>query len=207
MVDLDEALLSARMRSLAMFAPDYFHDLKGPLNTIALRLEVLRAVAGGSGDERRRASMSAIEEQIRRLDRMLHCWLAHTAPANGGAAPCDLGSLVRDVAAVVAPRARKRQLTFTVDVPETSLSAVVTAAPLATALLDLLRHATSNLAEGGALSLRLERQGDTACCRVGGAAFDAASTALAARVAGDLQGSCVAEEDGHGAVFALPLAP
>lgn len=205
--DLEEALLSARMRSLAAFAPDYFHDLKGPLNTIALRLEVLRAVAAGSGgDDRRRASMTAIEEQIRRLDRMLHGWLAQTAPSNGGPAPCDLGALLRDIAGLVAPRARKRQLTFTVDVPDDAVNAMVAATPLTTALLDLLRHAMSALAEGGALGLRLERQDSSARCRIDGAEFDAASTALAARVAAALQGSCGVEQDGRAAILAVPLA-
>jgi signal transduction histidine kinase len=208
MAEFDDALLSARMRSLATFAPDYFHDLKGPLNTIALRLEVLRAVStGAAGEERRRASMTAIEEQIRRLDRMLHCWLAQTAPANGGAAACDLGTLVRDIAAVVAPRARKRQLTFTVEVPEEAIIVVVEAAPLATALLDLIRHAMNTSNEGGAIGLHLERQGATACCRVSGAAFDAAATALAARVARELHGTCAPDASGQAAVLALPLAP
>lgn len=208
MVDLDDALLSARMRSLATFAPDYFHDLKGPLNAIALRLEMLRALAaGGSGDERGRAAMTAIEEQVRRLDRMLQCWLAQTAPSDGRATACDLGTLLRDIAAVVAPRARKRRLTFSVEVPDDAVGAVVATAPLTTALLDLVRHAMNDLSEGGALALRLERQGDTACCRVGGAAFDAASIALAARIARELRGSCAPDPSGQAAILTLPLAP
>ena len=207
MTELDDALLSARMRSLAAFAPDYFHDLKGPLNTIALRLEVLRAVAAGdAGEDRRRASMTAIEEQIRRLDRMLQGWLAYTAPGDGAEAVCDLGALVRDIATVVAPRARKRQLTFTVEVPDDAVSARIVEAALTTALLDLVRHAMTGLAEGGALGLRVERQGTTACCRVTGAAFDAGSTALAARVAGGARGTCVADQSGQAAILAFPVA-
>ena len=207
MANLDDALLSARMRSLALFAPDYFHDLKGPLNTIALRLEVLRAVpAGDSGEEKRRTSMTAIEEQIRRLDKMLRGWLAYTAPGDGPAAVCDLRTVVRDIAAVVAPRARKRQLTFTVDVPDDAVTARVVEATFATALLDLVRHAMSTLAEGGTLGLRVERQGAHAQCRITGAAFDAGSTALAAQIAGCMHATCVADQSGTSVLFALPVA-
>jgi signal transduction histidine kinase len=205
--ELQDALLSARMRSLATFAPDYFHDLKGPLNTIALRLEVLRAVSGGAaGDERRRASMSAIEEQIRRLDRMLQGWLTYTVPSEEPEAVCDLGSMARDIAAVVAPRARKRQLTFTVEVADDGVSAVGPQAALSTALLDLLRHAISGLSEGGVLGLRVERQGATVCCRVSGAGFDARATALAARIADRLRGTCTPDQSGQAAILALPVA-
>ncbi|MBX3027996.1 HAMP domain-containing histidine kinase [bacterium] len=208
MADLDDALLAARMRSLATFAPDYFHDLSGPLNTIALRLEMLRALAaGGTGDERFAASMTAIEEQVRRLDRMLRNWLAQTAPATGGDAACDLGALLRDLAAVVAPRARKRQLAFSLAVPDDPVRVVVATAPLATALLDLLRHAMSDVDDGGALALVLERQDGNACCRLSGAAFDAAALALAARVAGAQRGRCVADAGGQAAILTLPLAP
>lgn len=205
--ELQDALLSARMRSLATFAPDYFHDLKGPLNTIALRLEVLRAVSGGAaGDERRRASMTAIEEQIRRLDRMLQGWLTYTIPSDDDDAVVDLGSMVRDIAAVVAPRARKRQLTFTVEVGDDAIQAKGAQAALSTALLDLLRHAINGLKEGGALGLSVERQGGTVCCRISGAAFDTGATALAARIADRLRGSCEPDQTGQAAIFALPVA-
>lgn len=207
MAELDDALLSARMRSLAAFARDYFHDLKGPLNTIALRLEVLRAVpAGEAGDDKRRASMGAIEEQIRRLDRMLQGWLAYTAPADAPAAVCDLGTLAREIAVVVEPRARKRRLTFTLVVPDDAVTARVVQAEFTTALLDLLRHAMIGLADGGTVGLHVERDGTTARCRVTGAAFDAGSTALAARVARGVQGTCVADQNGTAAILALPVA-
>ena len=205
--ELQDDLLSARMRSLATFAPDYFHDLKGPLNTIALRLEVLRAVsAGAAGDDRRRASMTAIEEQIRRLDRMLQGWLTYTSPSDEPEAVCDLGSMARDIAAVVAPRARKRQLTFTVEVADDGVSAVGPQAALCTALLDLLRHAISGLKEGGVLGLRVERQGSTVSCRISGAAFDVGATALASRIADCLRGTCAPDSTGQAAIFALPVA-
>ena len=205
--ELQDDLLSARMRSLATFAPDYFHDLKGPLNTIALRLEVLRAVsAGAGGDERRRASMTAIEEQIRRLDRMLQGWLTYTAPSDEPEAVCDLGTMARDIAAVVAPRARKRQLTFTVEVADDGVNAVGRQDALSTALLDLLRHAINGLGEGGVLGLRVERQGSTVCCRISGAAFDIGATALASRIADLLRGTCAPDQTGQAVILALPVA-
>jgi len=94
---LDDALMAARMRALATFAPDYFHDLKGPLNAIALRLEVLRSMpAGDAADQKRGTALNAMEEQVRRLDRLLHRWLTLTTHSETAADACDLRVLMQE---------------------------------------------------------------------------------------------------------------
>jgi signal transduction histidine kinase len=195
------------MRALAAFAPGYFHDLKGPLNTIVLRLELLRvAPAGEAADEKRRASVAAIEEQVRRLDRMLQTWLTHTAPI---AAPdaCDLRGLVQDATALAAPAARKARVELTVVLPDGAVPVRAARHVLAIAVLDLLRHGLQSYAEGGALTLELTTAGSTARLSLRGGAFDATATALAARIVDGVGGACALVNDplGTAVVLTFPI--
>ncbi|MEO8605118.1 MAG: hypothetical protein ABI629_21300 [bacterium] len=200
----DEALLAARMRALAAFAPGYFHDLKGPLNTIVLRLELLRA-APASGEDKRRASVTAIEDQVRRLDRMLQCWLGYSAPGSDANAGVDLRLLANDVGALVAPLARKRRLELAISTPDEPLPSPLPADALSSVLLDLVRHAAVGLDAGGQLSVRLQRDGATARLSVRGGPFDAPATSLAGRVVSAAGGTCVLINDADGSAVALLL--
>jgi len=207
----DEALLAARMRALAAFAPGYFHDLKGPLNTIVLRLELLRAVPSGeAADEKRRASVTAIEEQVRRLDRLLQGWLAHTAPLERARRPaCDLRALVQDLVALAAPSARKRHIELAAALPETAMAVRGSEAGLSVALLDLLQHALARIEAGGTLALELGTRDGHARLDLRGVALDAAALALAAGIVGADGGSCAPAGDhgsAAGVVLTLPLA-
>jgi signal transduction histidine kinase len=206
----DEALLAARMRALAAFAPGYFHDLKGPLNTIVLRLELLRAVPSGeAADEKRRASVTAIEEQVRRLDRLLQGWLAYTAPIERARPACDLRALMQDLVALAAPSARKRHIELAAALPETALAVRGAEAALSVALLDLLQHALARIEAGSTLALELGTRDGQARLELRGVALDAAALALAAGIVGAAGGSCAPDAgDGSaaGVVLTLPLA-
>ncbi|MDX2165771.1 MAG: hypothetical protein SF182_01860 [Deltaproteobacteria bacterium] len=204
----DDAAWAARMRALAAFAPGYFHDLKGPLNTIVLRLELLRVVPGGeAAEEKRRASVAAIEDQVRRLDRLLQGWLLQTAPP-ASPADCDLRALVQDLAALATPAARKARVELALALPEEAILVRASAAGMATALLDLLRQAVTGSDPGSGLTIELLVQGGRAHLVLRGAALDAAATALAARLAAADGGSCSVRRDPDGAavLLTLPLA-
>jgi len=197
------------MRALAAFAPGYFHDLKGPLNTIVLRLELLRAVPGGElADDKRRASVAAIEEQVRRLDRLLLAWLMQTAPPDSTPAAGDLRDLVQGLTALAAPTARKRRVELAVSVPDEPVPARAPFAALATALLDLLRHGLESLDDGGALRVDLTPRGSSARLTLRGGGFDAAATAIAARVVSAAGGTCAlaSEPNGTAVVLDIPLS-
>ena len=205
---LDDALLAARMRALSTFAPDYFHDLKGPLNAIALRLEVLRSMpAGDAADQKRGTALNAMEEQVRRLDRLLHRWLTLTTHSETAADACDLRVLMQEIFALAAPAARKRGLPLAVEVPDDAVMARVAEATAGTLLLDLVRHALTG-ASGTACGMRLERNGGSARCHIHGAAFDDAATSLALRIASGFGGSCALIANGgpSAALLTLPLA-
>ncbi len=208
MARLDDSLLAARMRALATFAPDYFHDLKGPLNAIALRLELLRAMSSSEDVEQKRGTaLGAMGDQVRRLDQLLQRWLLLTTHSDTAPDLCDLRQLVQDVSALAAPAARKRGLALAVEVPETVVIAGVAEATVSTLLLDLVRHALGDLARGSACGVHLERNGSSAHCRVHGAAFDDAATALALRIAASVGGTCALIANGgtSAALLTLPL--
>lgn len=201
----DDALWAARMRALCAFAPGYFHDLKGPLNTIVLRLELLRVVPAGDGaDEKRRASVSAIEEQVRRLDRLLQGWLSQTAPdlARDG---CDLRALLQDVTALAAPAARKARVELTLSVPSEPLPVRAAEVGLATALLDLLRQAIFDGGAGHVIALELAAHGGRAHLALRGAALDAAAIALTDAIVGAAGGSCSVQREPGGTAVLLTL--
>jgi signal transduction histidine kinase len=201
----DDAVWAARMRALAAFAPGYFHDLKGPLNTIVLRLELLRVVPAGDGaEEKRRASVTAIEEQVRRLDRLLQGWLLQTAP-DLGRDGCDVRALLQDLTALAAPAARKARVELTLSLPNDPVPVRAAELGLATALLDLLRQAIAGSGSGHIIGLELVSHGGRAHLVLRGAALDAAATALAAGIVGADGGTCSVQRQPDGAAIMLTL--
>lgn len=198
----DEALMAARMRALAALAPAYFHDLRGPLNTIVLRVGVLHAIGGDADDPARTGSLAAIESEVRRLDGLLTAWLRHTAPASAGT---ELAVLLRQCVALAAPAARERR--GGIELVERLEPVAVCSNPLAvgTAVLQLLRHAVARMHDGGAvIRVAATRQEAQAELTIAGVAWDADVAAETSQLLLGIRGSCGVSPGGD-MIVRLPL--
>lgn len=134
--------LAARLRGLMGLFMGVTHDLRAPLNAMALNLELLKRSLGGEaeGDKTRRR-IEIMEEELQRLKRSLDRLLAQTLPAPPEVVRYDAGELVAEVGEFLAAQARQQKVALEVHTPPRRL--LTRGAP------DLTRQALINLAVNG----------------------------------------------------------
>lgn len=153
---------ASRSRAIAGFLPGLAHEVRAPLNSMALNLELLkRSVAAADDDEplaeRRQRYAEIVEAEVQRLHERLERLLRAALPSREEGETTDLAALVEEVAQVAAPGARKARIELEVERPEGPLVVTAPRRELAQAILQVVANATEAVekAGGGRLALRL----------------------------------------------------
>jgi signal transduction histidine kinase len=163
-----DLLHAGQLRGLAHFFSAIVHDLKGPLNTMAINLELLhQSVERPDPDlertrERQRRYVTALQQEISRLNRCLDTFLSHVRPPLDTRERFDLRELVQGVETLAAPTARVQHVTLQIDVP--GQPALCTGFPgrLKQALVNIVVNALQVMPSGGELAMRLHVADDRA---------------------------------------------
>lgn len=163
-----DLLDASRLRGLAYFSSTMAHDLKGPLNTMAINLELLsHSVERPEDDaertrERQRRYVAALRQEMSRLNRCLDTFLGHIRPAPDIYKRFDLRELLDEVEALAGPKARVQHVALQKDVPDQPVSCAGYPAQLKQALVNVVVNALEVMPRGGELALRLRIEGDRA---------------------------------------------
>jgi PAS domain S-box-containing protein len=103
--------LSERLTAIGRLTGGVAHEIKNPLNAIALRLEVLRAkvldAAPEAGEE-----IDIIASEVTRLDRVVKTFLDFTRPVTLNLSDVNLTELVREIVTFVRPEAERLHVTI-----------------------------------------------------------------------------------------------
>jgi signal transduction histidine kinase len=168
-----EAALRRRDRLAAMgeLAAGVAHEVRNPLNAIAMSVKRLRAeFRGGPEGEAERAEvdelLEVLEGQSRRIDATVEQFLTYARPRPLALRPVDLGRLVAEVAEATRALAASRGLTLEVDA---SVAGEVTLDPdqVRQALDNLLRNAVEATPAGGRVALAARRERGVVALEVG----------------------------------------
>lgn len=159
-----ELLLASRMRAQPYEQRVLAHDLKSPLNTMQLSLELLAdALAEDDGmpaavpsRERRLRHVGILREELARLNAILQSALEAREPLGTAAAPFDLREPVREIARLLVPQARRQRVDVDVQMPDAAVPAFGYRERLRQALLNVASASLEGMPEGGRLSLALE---------------------------------------------------
>ncbi len=146
--------LSSRLTAITRLTGRVAHEIKNPLNSIALRLELLRARLLPAAPEAE-TEINVIAQEITRLDRVVRTFLDFTRPIQLCAAEIDLAAVARELVELVRPEATAAGIaieTRGLDAParlngDTDL--------LKQAVLNVLRNALDAMPEGGRLTVNL----------------------------------------------------
>jgi two-component system sensor histidine kinase PilS (NtrC family) len=116
------------------FARSLAHEIRNPLNALALNLKLIeRELSGGPARER----LDAALHEVRRLDDLVTAFLRFARPKKPHFHPSDVTSTLRELEAFVAPEAARRGVHVTFDIPP-SLPLVTDGDLLKQALLNLV---------------------------------------------------------------------
>jgi len=159
-----DLLLASQMRSVPHLYRVLVHDLKAPLNAMQLTLELLSdpllAPSDPARESKRQRYVSVLREETRRLDRTLQTMLGGNEPIGAASLTFDFRDVLRDIAALLTPQARRQRVTIDLRVPEQPVQITGMRDRLKQAFLNLALNALEAMPAGGRLGLALSSEGD-----------------------------------------------
>ncbi len=209
---LGEALEHA-MRSVALgrVASGIVHDIKNPLNAMALQIALLGEKLSASDAAAASAAghLAALRDQVARVNEILRRFVDVADPG----APLgftDVGALAADAVALLGHEARRRRIAVGVEPPACAVRTSCDPGRVARLVLGLLARALAETPDGGRLGVRTAVQGENVSLRIEHAAGDLDPTVRSyteAAIAGAarLGGSLSAERGGDVARVTLVL--
>jgi signal transduction histidine kinase len=141
------------------------HEIKNPLNAIALRLEILRGLVTARTPEAD-PEIALISKEIMRLDRVVKTFLDFTRPLKLDFREVNLAMLAREVATLVAPEASRRNVRIEIIAPPESVVIRGDRDHLKQALLNIVMNGVEAMKDGGQLRMEVARDEGHALVRV-----------------------------------------
>jgi PAS domain S-box-containing protein len=145
---------SSRLAAISRLTGGVAHEIKNPLNAMALHLEVLKGKLSGEQPE-----IEVIGREIKRLDTVVKTFLNFNRPVDLNYAPIDFNDLVKQVLALVSVDANAKNVAM-----KTVLQAEriwINGDPdlLKQAILNVINNGMEAMPEGGTLTTRTTSDG------------------------------------------------
>ncbi|MBI4906156.1 MAG: hypothetical protein HY820_21155 [Acidobacteria bacterium] len=150
--------ISRRLSAISRLTGGVAHEIKNPLNSIALRLELLRSRVADAGPQAEE-EINIISQEIRRLDRVVKTFLDFTRPVDLAVENVDVAELAREVTALVRPQAtlQKVNMQFSADPPNITIRGDRDL--LKQAVLNVVMNGIEAMKNGGNLIVKAQEQG------------------------------------------------
>jgi signal transduction histidine kinase len=163
---------AAQMRRLKSRTKQAAHDLRGPLNAIAINLELVRgdlAQVNGHAAQGREDALGRVDlvgREVARLSRMLTVLLGQSGSPRGEGRLFGLRRLLGEVAALVRAQAERQGVALRLDVPAERVAVQAPRDQVEQALMNLVNNALEAMPQGGRLELGLRADQETAVVHV-----------------------------------------
>jgi PAS domain S-box-containing protein len=156
--------VSERVAALGRVSAGVAHEVKNPLNSMRLWLEILKANMP-AGPEPQQA-LKMLDTEIDRLDRAVKTFLNFTKPVELKLEETDLRTLLDEVLDVARPSIAKAGLILEADLSPSVPPVLVDRQLIHQAVLNLLLNACDFTKPGGRITLGLRRNGEYAVITV-----------------------------------------
>lgn len=157
--------MERRLAAINRLTGGVAHEIKNPLNSIALRLELLKNRILPEVPEAKE-ELSVISEEINRLDRVVRTFLDFTRPVEIETAEVDLGVLMDETISVLMPEANSSSIDVQWTKPAGPVLVRGDAGLLKQAVWNVCRNALDAMPQGGTLSVQAVRNGADAVIRI-----------------------------------------
>jgi PAS domain S-box-containing protein len=156
--------VSERLAALGRVTAGVAHEVKNPLNSMRLWLEVLKA--NMPVDPEPQQAVKMLDNEIDRLDRAVKTFLNFTKPVELNLEETDLGTMLTDVLDAARPSIAKAGLVLQEELPAAFPHVLVDRQLIHQAVLNLLLNACDFTDRGGKITLSLRRNGEFAVIAV-----------------------------------------
>ena len=156
--------VSERLAALGRVTAGVAHEVKNPLNSMRLWLEVLKGDMPAEPESQQAVKM--LDSEIDRLDRAVKTFLNFTRPVEIQLEETDLPTLLREIMDAAKPSIVKAGVDLRVDLPSDFPSLLLDRQLIHQAVLNLLVNACDFTDPGGRIRLSLARDGEFAVISV-----------------------------------------
>lgn len=148
-----EAQERERLSYLGLLSSGMAHEIKNPLNSIQVNLQLLEEeLASGTTPTQAISYLQPVQKEVKRLERLVNDFLVYARPMAPKLAPVSLSQTLEELRLLVGQEARQKGITLTVACPS-DLSIMADDGMLRIALLNLLLNAIHAEKEGGAIEV------------------------------------------------------
>jgi PAS domain S-box-containing protein len=145
---------SSRLAAISRLTGGVAHEIKNPLNAMALHLEVLKGRLNGEQPE-----IEVIAREIKRLDSVVKTFLNFNRPVDLSYRPIDLNELVKQVLALVSLDANAKNVALKTVLQAGQLWINGDSDLLNQAILNVINNGMEAMTAGGTLTTRTTNDG------------------------------------------------
>lgn len=161
----DRLLQSERLAAIGRMAAHVTHEVRNPLSSIALNVELLEEELAGASDETR-GLLSAIQREVKRLTETTEEYLGVARAPKPTLQAEDIAELTRDAVQFVRPEMNSCHVNIDFQVSEPLPQVALDDSQYRQVLLNLLKNAREAMPEGGAIVVTLDAHEDGVRLRV-----------------------------------------
>jgi PAS domain S-box-containing protein len=155
-----ELQVSERLAALGRVTAGVAHEVKNPLNSMRVWLEVLKTNL--PTDPESQQALKMLDSEIERLDRVVKTFLDFNCPVELEFGEIDLAALVREVLRNARPAMDSARVQLLATLPEGFPPVRVDRHLIYQALLNLVLNACEAMPRGGLLRVTVTEKGDSA---------------------------------------------
>src|SRR5580704_6858722 len=156
--------VSERLAALGRVTAGVAHEVKNPLNSMRLWLEVLKA--NMPVDPEPQQAVKMLDSEIDRLDRAVKTFLNFTKPLEMRLEETDLRALLEEIADAARPSITRAGVDLRLEMPTSFPHVLVDQQIIHQAVLNLMVNASEFTKAGGRITLGLRRNGEFAVIAV-----------------------------------------
>ncbi|HEV2489705.1 MAG TPA: ATP-binding protein [Candidatus Acidoferrales bacterium] len=157
--------VSERLAALGRVTAGVAHEVKNPLNSMRVWLEVLKGNLSPEPETQQAAKM--LDTEIDRLDRVVKTFLEFSRPVELERVGTDLPQLLETVLASAMPTIERGNIELVKDIPAVFPSVEMDHRLIEQAVLNLVLNACNCMRPGGRLIIGLRQAGEMAVISVG----------------------------------------
>src|SRR5690348_1819586 len=152
--------VSERLAALGRVTAGVAHEVKNPLNSMRVWLEVLKANLPPDAETQQASKM--LDSEIDRLDRVVKTFLEFSRPVELEREEVNLPELLESVLAAAQPSITRAGVQLSKEIPASFPPMELDRRLIEQAVLNLVLNACQSMTAGGRLSVALRRLTDTA---------------------------------------------
>ncbi|MGA3095574.1 MAG: ATP-binding protein [Bryobacteraceae bacterium] len=146
--------MARRLTAINSLTGRVAHEIKNPLNSIALRLEMLRSQAAAEGSETG-PEIAILSEEVARLDRVVRTFLDFSRPVEMEPRDVDLAEMVAEIVRLLEPEAERGGIRIRYARPSNAVVVNADSGLLRQAALNIAVNAMEAMPGGGSLTFEI----------------------------------------------------